>query len=77
MHAFLPRFLALVVAVCSSVAVAGEEKPPLTAADYQVERMGRWTVQVEHSLDDHPRRAAAVALLRVIQGGVVTASRPG
>lgn len=52
------------VALVSGVAWAGEEKPRLTAADYEAEAAGKWTVRVERSLADHPRRAVAVELLK-------------
>lgn len=65
MHVFLKRYLAVVVAIFSCGALAGEEeKPRLAAADYEVEEAGKWTVHVQRSLDDHPRRTAAVELLR-------------
>ena len=51
-------------AVLCAARVSAEEKPRLTAADYREEAAGRWTVRVERSLDDHPRRAVAVALLK-------------
>lgn len=65
MFVFLRRCLALVVALSSCAAVAAEEeKPRLTAADYRLVEGRSWTIWMERSLDDHPRRAVAVELLK-------------
>lgn len=63
MRALLLKVLAAGMVLFSSHA-SGGEKPPLTAADYRPEAAGKWTVHVQCSLDDHPRRAQAVELLK-------------
>ncbi|RYD21667.1 MAG: hypothetical protein EOP88_10565 [Verrucomicrobiaceae bacterium] len=63
MRTFLLKILVAGMVLVSGPVSAGE-KPRLTAADYQVEAAGKWTVHVQRALDDHPRRAVAVELLK-------------
>jgi hypothetical protein len=54
------RSLVILAALVGELA-AGPAK--LTAADYEASPIQGWTVHVEKSLSDHPRRAEALALL--------------
>lgn len=53
-----------------------EEPQKLTAADYASVPLHGWTVHVEKSLDGHPRRAEALALLEKKLAGVVAVVPP-
>lgn len=59
----LSLFLRSLVPVVLLATVVPTEAQTLTADDYEATSIGGWTVHVEKSLVDHPRRAEALALL--------------
>ncbi|WP_193213224.1 zinc-dependent peptidase [Luteolibacter marinus] len=54
----LLRRLLLALTLCPAISMAG-----LTADDYETASIAGWTVHIEKSLADHPRRQAALDLL--------------
>lgn len=63
------RLARIVCALCLIASVhAGPV--PLSASDYGTRRIEGWTVRVEKSLDDHPRKAEAIQLLKTKLQGI-------